>query len=77
MTVALLLKKLKRQIVSVTSVTKMYFDKLHPTKINPEKLKLMMNKNHIPGQIYLDKGLPTEWRPKKKKKKVSEKCSNV
>jgi len=34
--------------------------KAHPTQINPDKLKKATNKNHIPGQLYLDKGLPCE-----------------
>jgi len=39
----------------------------HPTKIKTDKLKKMTNKHHIPGQIYLNKGLPCQFVPKKKK----------
>ena len=35
--------------------------KEHPTILNPEKLKKATNKQHIPGQLYLDKGLPCEF----------------
>jgi len=40
----------------------------HPTKINWEKVKKLTNKNHIPGQLYLNKGLPCEYKPKPKAK---------
>ena len=55
-----------------------YFDKEHPTKINYEKLRKLLHKNHIPGQIYLNKGLPCEFKvPEKKAKRVASRSRCV
>ena len=58
-------------------VTMKYFDKEHPTKINYEKLRKLLHKNHIPGQIYLNKGLPCEFKVPEKKAKKKKKSTGT